>query len=195
MQPVVGLLNHNGDVEMNNTYAVKLLKRLQCNLLVFGRALPGIEADVVQNFGEFCARCDILLLPSLPGAINSITLPLAIMVNQTAVLAHNAPGYYNLDAATGVQLLPDNPDAWRIALDLLESQPAKLRTMQERNMAYAGRLSRYSVNQLGIILAGLPPQRPAGDCGCTKKKATPPEPELNQPIDNEEQSYEHHESE
>lgn len=176
-QPVVGLLNHASDVEMNNAYALKMLKSLGRELLVYGRALPGLKGDVEEDFAAFCARCDILLLPSLPGIINSTTLPLAVMsVGNIAILAHNAPGYYDLDAATGVQLLPNDPAAWQGMLNSLESNPAKLRAMQERNRAYAKRLNRDSFARLKPIVEGLSAPQPAGDCGCGTRKHAPTEP-------------------
>jgi glycosyltransferase involved in cell wall biosynthesis len=184
--PVVGLLNHSGDVEMNNAYALKLLKSLDRPLLIYGHALPATEgrAEVEENFNTFAAKCDILLLPSLPGALNSTTLPLAMMSAGTAILAHNAPGYYDLDAATGVQLLPASrdPAVWQRMLASLEAQPAKLRTMQERNQAYAKRLNQESYQRLIAISSQLTnrPRRPLSDgCGCDKKKKktqAPPEP-------------------
>jgi hypothetical protein len=39
--PVVGLLNHTGEMEMNNRYALKLLKALNLPLLIYGETLPG----------------------------------------------------------------------------------------------------------------------------------------------------------
>lgn len=167
----VGLLNHNGDVELSNVHHRKLLKQLQPGL-VYGRALPGLDAEVEEDFKAFCSRCDILLLPSLPGAINSMTLPLAAMAAGCAVLAHNAPGYYDLDAATGVQILPNELEAWRSMLVALVAQPAKVRAMQERNQAFAARLNRESLQRAGLLLAGPLPHgpAPAGDCGCDQKR-------------------------
>lgn len=173
LSPVVGLLNHSGEVEMNNAYSLKLLKSLGRKLLIYGRELPGLEADVIpaDQFDLFCERIDILLLPSLPGTLNSPTLPLAVMAaGNAAVLADNAPGYYNLDAATGVQILPHDSDAWRLRLDILESQPVKLRTMQTRNRAFATRLNRESYTRMAMFQAQyvVPPQPPIRGCGCKK---------------------------
>ncbi len=200
--PVVGLLNHDGDVEMNNTYALKLLKSLDRPLLIYGHALPATEgrAEVEENFNTFAAKCDILLLPSLPGALNSTTLPLAMMSAGTAILAHNAPGYYDLDAATGVQLLPASrdPAVWQRILASLEAQPAKLRTMQERNRAYAKRLNQESYQRLIAISSQLTnrPRQPLSEgCGCDKKKKktqAPPEPTLPiEPLEEENKELTH----
>ncbi|MCK6625515.1 MAG: hypothetical protein L6R45_10110 [Anaerolineae bacterium] len=168
----VGLLNHTGEMMLNNHYALKLLKSLDRELVVYGEALPGIEGEVKQNFGEFAAMCDILLLPSLPGALNSTTLPLSLMAGNTAILASNAPGYWELDAATGVQLLPNDPAAWRAVLTNLEAQPAKLRAMHERNQAFANRLNRESYSWLAFFADQFisPPAPVKEDCGCTKRK-------------------------
>ncbi|MBE7473126.1 MAG: hypothetical protein DPW09_42770 [Anaerolineae bacterium] len=191
----IGLLNHSPEMEMNNLHHLKLLKALDREILLFGEALAGLDAEVTSEWAGFAARCDVLLLPSLPGAINSPTLPLALMETGTAILAHNAPGYYDLDAATGVQLLGRDPAAWRKLLDTLEHNPAKLQAMQERNRAFALRQNRESF----VRLAGLVPQFTASlrlpaptsaDCGCAKRKSvTPgntrrgaPTPDLDQPI-------------
>jgi hypothetical protein len=188
LQPLtIGLLNHDGATEMNNAYALKWLKILDQPLLVFGHTLPGIEAETEEDFSQFAQKCDIVLLPSLPGALNSPTVPLALMESGTAVLAHNAPGYYELSAATGVQLLPADPTAWRKMLDLLASQPAKLRVMQERNRAFAVRTNRESFSRLASV---LPPTvaapRPvltnqAKDCGCKKRRSASTRPVQIQP--------------
>lgn len=185
-QPVVGLLNHSGEVEMNNTYALSLLKALERPLLIYGHSLPGLEAEVTEDFEQFAARCDILLLPSLPGAINSITLPLALMSAGVALIAHNAPGYYNLDAATGVQLLPNDADAWRWMLSNLESQPAKLNAMQERNRAFAVRLNRESLQRASMFIAQSALPRPplSEGCGCTKKPRRGQRLTVSEPDDN-----------
>ncbi|MCL4301130.1 MAG: hypothetical protein KJ077_35690 [Anaerolineae bacterium] len=185
--PVVGLLNHTGEMEQNNHYALKLLKSLKQELLVYGQELPGIEGEVEGSgdFSTFAARCDILLLPSLPGVINSTTLPLTLMASKTAILAHSVPGYGQLSAATGVQLLPHDAKAWRSLLAGLLDQPAKLKVMQERNQAYAVRQNRASYAHLAqlagqFVTAPLPPR---GDCGCSKKlKAAPTQPDQDQPI-------------
>lgn len=174
LQPLrVGLLNHSGEMEMNNRYALKLLKAVGQPLLVYGEALPGIEGDAIakENFDEFAALCDILLLPSMPGVINSTTLPLTLMAGNTAILAHNAPGYYDLSAASGVQLLPNEIKAWQDRLTNLIAQPAKLRAMQERNKAYATRLNRESHARLVVLAhqfaASASPL--SENCGCAKR--------------------------
>jgi glycosyltransferase involved in cell wall biosynthesis len=174
---VVGLLNHSGEMEQNNQYALKLLKALKQPLMIYGRELPGIEGEVKEDFNEFAALCDILLLPSLPGALNSTTLPLALMGSKTALLAHNAPGYASLAAATGVQLLPGDPAAWHSMVANLVSQPAKLKVMQERNQAYAVRQNRGSYAHLAQLAGQFTTPPPSlrsqtGEgCGCAKKKA------------------------
>ncbi|MCL4303186.1 MAG: hypothetical protein KJ077_46300 [Anaerolineae bacterium] len=170
-QPIIGLLNHTGEMEHNNHYALKLLKHLKRELLVYGQALPGIEGAVKEDFGEFAAMCDILLLPSMPGVINSTTLPLSLMAGNTAILAHNAPGYYELSAATGVQLLPNEAKIWRERLAALESQPAKLKAMHERNKAFANRLNRDSYNRLAPFAEHFihPPAPLSEGCGCAKR--------------------------
>jgi glycosyltransferase involved in cell wall biosynthesis len=176
--PVVGLLNHTGEMEHNNHYALKLLKALKRPLLVYGETLPGLDVETVENFDQFAVACDILLLPSMPGVINSTTLPLSLMAGNTAILAHNAPGYYELSAATGVQLLPNNAKAWRERLEALESQPAKLKAMHERNKAFANRLNRDSYSRLAYFASQFinPPAPLNKDCGCSKKKSAPPNP-------------------
>ncbi|MBE7474335.1 MAG: glycosyltransferase [Anaerolineales bacterium] len=188
-KPIIGLLNHTGEMMLNNHYALKLLKSLDRELVVYGEALPGIEGEVKENFGEFAALCDILLLPSLPGALNSTTLPLSLMAGNTAVLASNAPGYWELDAATGVQLLPNDPAAWRAVLTNLEAQPAKLRAMHERNQAFANRLNRASYAQLGALADQYisPPAPLKEDCGCNQRKSAPTRPDQDQPILEKEQ--------
>lgn len=182
--PVIGLLNHTGEMEHNNHYALKLLKSLKRPLLVYGETLPGLDVETVENFDQFAVACDILLLPSMPGVINSTTLPLSLMASNTAILAHNAPGYYELSAATGVQLLPNQAKAWRERLAALESQPAKLKAMHERNKAFATRLNRESYSRLAYVADQFvaPPPRLSEDCGCAKKaKSAPtqPSPEFN----------------
>lgn len=178
LRSVVGLLNHSGEMEHNNHYALKLLKALKRPLLVYGKELHGIEGEVIPKefFGEFAAKCDILLLPSMPGVINSTTLPLTLMAGKTAILAHNAPGYYELSAATGVQLLPNDAKIWRERLAALESQPAKLKVMHERNQAFAKRLNRESYNRLAYFADQFfsPPGPVSTDCGCTKRGKTAP---------------------
>lgn len=169
--PVVGLLNHNGEMEMNNQFALKLLKALKQPLMIYGQELPGIEGEVKEDFSEFAALCDILLLPSMPGVLNSTTLPLALMGSKTALLAHNAPGYAHLAAATGVQLLPNDPAAWRAMIRNLVDQPVKLKAMQERNQVYAVRQNRGSYAHLAQLSSQFitPPPKPSGDCGCFKR--------------------------
>ncbi|MBE7553192.1 MAG: hypothetical protein HS126_19145 [Anaerolineales bacterium] len=194
LRSVVGLLNHTGEMEMNNQYALKLLKALKQPLLVYGRELPGIEGEVKEDFGEFAALCDIVLLPSLPGALNSTTLPLALMGSRTALLAHNAPGYASLAAATGVQLLPNDLAAWRALLANLVSQPAKLKVMQERNQAYAVRQNRGSYAHLAQLAGQFttPPPLANGDCGCAErlKAPTQPRPEFNRRGDQDQPTIE-----
>jgi glycosyltransferase involved in cell wall biosynthesis len=176
--PVVGLLNHTGEMEHNNHYALKLLKSLKRELLVYGEALHGIEGEVIakENFGAFAAKCDILLMPSMPGVINSTTLPLTLMAGNTAILAHNAPGYYELSAATGVQFLPNDAKTWRERLAALESQPAKLKAMHERNKAFAQRLNRESYSRLALFADQFvrAPAPLTERCGCAKKGKTAP---------------------
>jgi hypothetical protein len=183
--PVVGLFNHNGEMEHNNRYALKLFKALKLPLLVYGESLPGIEGEVKEDFSEFAALCDILLLPSMPGAINSTTLPLALMGSKTAILADSAPGYGSLAAATGVQLLPHDPAAWRAMVRNLLDQPLKLKTMQERNQAFAVRQNRGSYAHLAQLANQfiMPPPPVKGDCGCVKRlKPAPTQPEQDQLI-------------
>jgi hypothetical protein len=169
--PVIGLLNHSDETEMNNAYALSMLSGLDRPLLIFGAALPGLEATVQEDFGQFCAMCDILLLPSLPAAINSPTLPLVLMSAGTALLCHNAPGYYDLDGATGVQMLPYETTAWRAMLSVLEGQPLKLKVMQDRNRMFAIRRTRESLVRLSALLAQprSPRQPLSEDCGCAPK--------------------------
>ncbi len=172
----VGLLNHNGEMEHNNHYALKLLKSLKRPLLVYGETLPGLDVETVENFDQFAVACDILLLPSMPGVINSTTLPLSLMAGNTAILAHSAPGYYELSAATGVQLLPNHAKTWRERLEALESQPLKLKAMHERNKAFANRLNRDSYKRLVPFAEHFihPPTPLAEGCGCTKRGKTAP---------------------
>jgi hypothetical protein len=113
------------------------------------------------------------------------------METGTALLCHNAPGYYDL-TATGVQLLPNEAKAWRNTLDILAAQPIKLKTMQERNRAYATRLNRESYSRLAALQAqhAAPPRLLASTghsvsegCGCAKKgKSAPTRPDQDQPI-------------
>jgi hypothetical protein len=181
----VGLLNHSPEMVQNNLYNRKLLKSLDRELLLFGGALAGLaeRAEVTSEWAEFAARCDVLLLPSLPGVINSPTLPLALMESGTAILAHNAPGYYGLNAATGVQLLGREPAAWRHMLAVLEEQPAKLRTMQERNRAFALRQNRESFTRLaGLVSQFVTPGSSLSEgCGYQKRKSAPTQPDPDQP--------------
>lgn len=189
-RPMVGLLNHSGDVEMNNRYALPMLGNLDRELLIYGRALPGIEGEVTEDFADFCRRCDVLLLPSLPGVINSTTLPLALMASGAAVMAHNAPGYYNLDAASGVQLLPHDPEEWRTYLVRLETRPSVLQAMQERNGVYARKINQDSLARLNPALeyAALhSPATVAGDCGCSRKSAPTEPTQETEPILDKEQ--------
>lgn len=188
----VGLLNCSPETEMNNLYDLKLLKALDRKLLVYGDEAPNdLDAESCDDLVAFAARCKVLLLPSLPGAINSPSLPLALMEADTVILAHNAPGYYELNAATGVQLLSRDPAAWRNLLAVLESQPAKLRAMQERNRAFALRQNRDSFTRLAALVTQFtaPPSRSSEGCGCAKQKSAilgstrrgAPTPDLDQP--------------
>jgi hypothetical protein len=177
----VGLLNHSEEMEANNSFALKMLHELDRPLFIYGERLNGFEVDTlfpVDDFEGFCMTCDVLLLPSVPAELNSPTLPLAAMSGgYMAILATNAPGYYGLDAATGVQLLPDDVSFWRDRLDVLEQQPMRLLAMQTRNQVFAHRLNRESFSRLAGMLVDPVGPRPAlsEDCGCPprseKKKA------------------------
>jgi hypothetical protein len=172
-------------MEYNNHYALKLLKALNRPMVVYGQPLPGLDVETVENFGQFAVMCDILLLPSMPGVINSTTLPLSLMSSHTAILASNAPGYYELSAATGVQLLPNQAKLWRECLAALESQPAKLKAMRERNKAFAARLNRESYSRLAYFADQFmrTPAPLAEGCGCAKRmKSAPTQPNQDQLI-------------
>lgn len=118
----IGLLNHNDDTQMHNDANRPLLKKLKEEFLVFGKPVSGPDCEVVEDFDEFAARCDILLLPSIKNAINSITLPMSVMAAGTCVVAHNAPGLYNLLTAPGVKLIDISDSSvatWRNAIKSL----------------------------------------------------------------------------
>ena len=183
--PVVGLLNHDDDYEMNNLFGVDIIKGLSQPVVVYGRALAGVSLEIIEDFDTFCHRCDILFLPSLPGAINSITLPLAAMGSGMAILA--SPSYYSLDAATGVKLISStDPDAWQKNLDRISANQNVLRSMQERNAAFSARITLDTWRKVEPLLIRFPagPSKPLSkDCGCDKKKKkTPPQPISETPV-------------
>jgi hypothetical protein len=72
-------------------------------------------------------------------------------------------------------------------IDNLAAQPAKLKTMQERNRAFATRINRESYNRLPALL-NLPPipRSPLSEgCGCQKSKQAPAEPTSQPNLDKE----------
>jgi hypothetical protein len=168
----VGVLNHSAEMVMNNSFALKMLHELERPLIVYGERLNGFDVDTLfpdDDFRGFCAACDVLLLPSAPAELNSPTLPLAAMSSgNIAILATRAPGYYGLDAATGVQLLPDDVSFWRDRLEVMEQQPMRLKAMHQRNQAFAHRLNRESFSRLaGLLVEPAGPRPPLSeDCGC-----------------------------
>lgn len=180
----VGLLNHSGEMELNNLHHLKLLRAIRQPLLIYGQPLAGLEAKTEENFGRFSAACDILLLPSLPGVLNSTTLPLALLGSNTVMVAHSAYGYHDLAGATGFLTLPPETAAWQEALSTLCSQPLKLRTLFERNRAYAQRLNRESFQRLAALADQFnqPPSPLRQDCGCQKRKSAPTQSHPVQPI-------------
>jgi hypothetical protein len=110
------------------------------------------DCEPVEDFEEFAGRCDVLLLPALKDSINSVTLPLSVMVAGTVVLAANRGGYYGLNPATGVFLMAsDRVKPWKEALRLFESDSLKLERLKEFNMKYARRVSGESLNLISRL--------------------------------------------
>jgi len=145
----VGLLHHSADTELNNMGNRKLLKALGEEFLIFGGPIDGIEGEVIEDFNQFAARCDILLLPSIINSINSTTMPISAMMAGTAVIARNSGGYCNLDGASGTFLIPtDSPADWKNRIEFVRSDPRRLEQFKQFNTKYAKAVSSDSVAKL-----------------------------------------------
>lgn len=155
----VGLLNHDPDMEINNNGCIEILKRLDEEFLIFGSEISDLNAVYIDDFEQFAAQTDILILPSLPGSANSTTVPLAVMSAGTVVIASSAGGYNGLRGGPGVQMMPanrDNPQLWREKLQWAVQSPNRLQQMKEFSIKKAINDSHNSLEQLRVIMGRLP---------------------------------------
>jgi hypothetical protein len=158
----VGILNHDDDTNMANTWASKILKAIDRPLLVYGYELNSsrIEQVVTEDFDEFAGRCDVLLLPGIPQSITSLTLPLATMMAGTVVLASNGGSWYSISAAAGVVLMPPGRKEfrpWKAYLDAMEREPRKVEVMKQKNVAYVQNVNASSRRIIGNLAQRLVP--------------------------------------
>jgi glycosyltransferase involved in cell wall biosynthesis len=143
----VGLLNHTADMNLNNFGNRQMLKRLKEIFLIYGEPIDGLECEIALDFDDFAARCDILLLPSIPNSINSVAYPLSVMYAGAAVLATNIGGYYSLSPASGVQLVDAkaSPKTWADAVAYLQRDGRRLDQLKQFNAKFARRVSEESM--------------------------------------------------
>jgi len=152
----VGLLNHSTDVSMANMHHKKLLSALDEEFLFFGKGVDGLQGEVIEGLDEFAGRCDILLLPSLPNRINSVTIPLCVMRAGTVVIARNSAGYYELSSATGVLLLDsDHSGDWGKRIDDARRSPKLMEQYKLFNQKYAKSISDDSMKRLNMLSSRL----------------------------------------
>lgn len=124
----VGLLNHNSLMQPVTHDFLKIAKKMKYKTLLFGGETPdnSEQFEVVEDLNAFASRCDVLLLPAFPHTINSVTIPLSVMMAGTIVVAANEGGYSSLSGATGVSLINrENGNTlapWKNAMKYLEQR-------------------------------------------------------------------------
>lgn len=152
----VGLLNHSADTSMSILHNKKMLKSLEEQFLIYGKPVDGLEGEVIEDLSDFSGRCDILLLPSLPNKINSITVPLCVMRGSTMVIARNSAGYYNLNSATGVLLMEsDHPDDWGKKVFEARTNPKLMDQFKQFNAKFAKSVSDESMKKMNRLTSRL----------------------------------------
>jgi len=160
----VGIMNHEPDDELNNASqsSRKIIEKLGYRYLVYGSPLGEAEEQVTtDDFEDFAARCDVILLTSLRDSVNDLTLPLSAMLAGSILVAPNNGGYNALRAASGVFFLESNRiKDWKTLLSSIESQPIKLQTLKDFNVKYARNISSESlslISRLERVLAEKTP--------------------------------------
>ncbi|MCP4709972.1 MAG: hypothetical protein GY869_15215 [Planctomycetes bacterium] len=148
------ILNCDAQTQLNNAVQKRMLRAV-CKdtvALVYGESLEGIECEVIEDFNEFAARADILILPSLDKSLNSISLPLAVMLAETTVLCNLDRGYYSLSMSAGVfPVYKRTAKAWKRILSLLERDIHKLRAAQRLGKSFARQKSDESIAALSRL--------------------------------------------
>jgi hypothetical protein len=154
---MVGLLNHSADQVINNNMARQMLKKLNEQFLIYGDPIDGLEYELVEDFQDFAARCDVLVLPSARNSLNSLTAPLSVMMAGCAMIAANVGSYAGLGVSVGVRLVDPKATArvWKSTLDEVQRDIRRLETFKRFNAGYASKTSKESLAKITKLEARL----------------------------------------
>lgn len=146
----VGILNHNEDAVIHNTWGKKIIKGVASHYRTIFYGDPMFDCESTVDFENFAGDCDVLLLPAQPRMLVSMTLPLSVMAASCVVIT--CGGFSALSASSGVMVMPDgSPLAWRRMVETFSQNPRKVQSLKERNLAYLRSVNKSTLEVLGNI--------------------------------------------